>query len=49
MAGEYVLTPSMTFRQIIDRLKTGKVMQNAVFQITIPEGKQLDEIADIIC
>ncbi len=23
-------------------------MQNAVFQITIPEGQQLDEIADII-
>ena len=48
MAGEYVMTPSMTFPQIIDRLKTGKVMQNAVFQITIPEGKQLDEIAAII-
>ena len=48
MAGEYVMTPSMTFPQIIDRLKTGKVMQNAVFQITIPEGQQLDEIADII-
>jgi UPF0755 protein len=48
MAGEYVMTPSMTFPQIIDRLKTGKVMQDAVFQITIPEGQQLDEIAAII-
>ena len=41
MAGDYVMTPSMTFPQIIDRLKTGKVMQNAVFKITIPEGQQL--------
>ena len=48
MAGDYVLTPSMTLPQIIDILKTGKVMQNAVFQITIPEGQQLDEIAEII-
>jgi UPF0755 protein len=48
MAGEYVMTPSMTFPQIIDRLKTGKVSQNALFKITIPEGQQLDEIASII-
>ena len=48
MAGDYVMTPSMTLQQIIDSLKTGKVMQNAVFQITIPEGQQLDEIAAII-
>src|SRR4051794_345510 len=48
MAGDYVMTPSMTLPQIIDSLKTGKVMREAVFQITVPEGKQLDEIADII-
>jgi UPF0755 protein len=48
MAGEYVMTPAMTFPQIIDRLKTGKVSQNALFKITIPEGQQLDEIANII-
>ena len=48
MAGDYVLTPSMTFQQIIDSLKTGKVMQEAAVKITIPEGKQLDEIAEII-
>ena len=45
MAGDYVMTPSMTLPQIIDSLKTGKVMQEAVFKITIPEGYNLDEIA----
>ena len=48
MAGEYSLSPSMTFQEIIDKLKTGKVMEEPVFVITIPEGKQLKEIAKII-
>ena len=41
MAGDYVLTPSMTLQQIIDSLKTGKVMQEAAVKIAIPEGIQL--------
>jgi len=48
MAGEYVMNPSMTLPQIVNSLKTGKVMQKAVFKITIPEGKKLTEIAEII-
>lgn len=48
MAGEYELSPSMEIPEIINRLKTGKVLQQAAFQITIPEGKQLKEIAQII-
>ena len=32
MAGEYVMTPSMTFPQIIDRLKTGKVSAECFIQ-----------------
>lgn len=48
MAGEYVMTPAMTFDQIVNSLKTGKVMQKAVFKMTIPEGKKLTEIAEII-
>lgn len=48
MAGEYEMTPSMTIQQIIDSLKTGKVMQEVVFKMTIPEGMQLTEIAAII-
>ena len=48
MAGDYVLTPSMTLQQIIDSLKTGKVIQEAAVKIAIPEGIQLSEIAGII-
>lgn len=47
-AGDYKLNPSMTFTEIIESLKTGVVMDEAVFQIAIPEGKQLSEIAKII-
>lgn len=48
MAGEYEMQPSMTIKQIVDSLKTGKVMQKVVFKITVPEGKNLEEIATII-
>jgi UPF0755 protein len=47
-AGSYDLTPSMTLSEIVNSLKTGKVMRKAVFKITIPEGLQLDKIAEII-
>ncbi|WP_045517818.1 endolytic transglycosylase MltG [Neobacillus niacini] len=48
MAGEYELSPSMEIPEIINRLKTGKVLQKAAFKLTIPEGKQLKEIAQIM-
>lgn len=48
MAGEYSLSPSMTFPIIIDSLKTGKVDQEVAFKITLPEGTQLEQIAEII-
>jgi UPF0755 protein len=48
MAGDYVLNPSMTLQQIVDSLKTGKVMQEAAVKIAIPEGIQIKEIAGII-
>ncbi|MED4225822.1 endolytic transglycosylase MltG [Neobacillus cucumis] len=48
MAGEYQLSPSMGVPEIVNRLKNGKVLANATFKITIPEGKQLKEIAGII-
>jgi UPF0755 protein len=47
-AGSYDLTPSMTLSEIVNSLKTGKVMRKAEFKITIPEGLQLDKIAEII-
>ena len=48
MAGEYQLSPSMDVPEIVGRLKTGKVLAKASFKITIPEGKQLKEIATIM-
>jgi UPF0755 protein len=48
MAGTYQLNPAMTLPEIIKNLKTGKVMEEVVFKITIPEGKQLRQIAEII-
>lgn len=47
-AGEYQMTKAMTFPEIIDTLKKGKLMQEVVFKMTIPEGKQLQQIAAII-
>ncbi|MFT9596735.1 endolytic transglycosylase MltG [Mesobacillus sp.] len=48
MAGAYKMNPSMTLPEIISSLKTGKVMQEVVMKVTIPEGKQLKQIAGII-
>lgn len=48
MAGEYALNPSMTIPEIIESLKTGKIVEEVVFKMTIPEGKQLSQIATII-
>jgi UPF0755 protein len=48
MAGSYSLSPSMTLSEILAILKTGKVEREAVLKITIPEGKQLKQIAGII-
>jgi UPF0755 protein len=47
-AGNYDLTPAMTLDEIITSLKTGKVMLKAEFKITVPEGLQLDQIAEKI-
>ncbi len=47
-AGTYNLTPAMTLNEIVNSLKTGKVMRKAEFKITIPEGLQLDQIVKII-
>ncbi|MDQ0231544.1 endolytic transglycosylase MltG [Metabacillus malikii] len=47
-AGEYTLNKSMTFNEIIESLQQGMLMQEAAFQVTIPEGRQLDEIASLV-
>lgn len=46
-AGEYTFSPSMTIDQLIQSLKEGKVIADPVYTITIPEGKSVDEIAEI--
>lgn len=48
MAGDYELSPSMGVSEIVNRLKTGKVLKEASFKFVIPEGEQLKEIAHIM-
>ncbi|WP_418909806.1 endolytic transglycosylase MltG [Bacillus pinisoli] len=48
MAGDYVLNQTMTFEEIIASLKTGKILQDAVFTLTIPEGKTIEQIVKIV-
>jgi UPF0755 protein len=38
----------MTFQEIIGTIKQGKLTSEVAFQITIPEGRQLKEIASIV-
>ncbi|MCR2820485.1 endolytic transglycosylase MltG [Lederbergia panacisoli] len=47
-AGNYKFTPSMTLEEIAATLQTGKLVREALFKMTIPEGLQLDQIAKII-
>ncbi|MFQ3542683.1 endolytic transglycosylase MltG [Halobacillus rhizosphaerae] len=46
-AGNYQFTSSMTLDEIIDSLQEGQLMKKAVAKVTIPEGKTLDQIAEI--
>lgn len=48
MAGNYQFSPSMKIADIVSRLKTGRLTAKPVVKITIPEGKQLREIAHLI-
>ncbi|SDB97279.1 UPF0755 protein [Pelagirhabdus alkalitolerans] len=46
-AGDYQLSPSMTLEEISEVLLTGSVGQEAVYTVTIPEGRTLEEIAEL--
>lgn len=46
-AGEYTLSPSLTLAEIIKELQSGKVMEEPIYRITIPEGKSIEQIAEI--
>lgn len=47
-AGDYNLTKAMTFDELIQSLKTGKVYRKPVFTLTIPEGLTLQQIGTIV-
>lgn len=46
-AGQYKLSPKMTLKETIDELQTGKFIEEPIDRVTIPEGKTLEEIAQI--
>ncbi len=46
-AGEYSFTQAMTLEDLIEALKTGKVVKDPLLTVTIPEGKTVEQIADI--
>jgi UPF0755 protein len=46
-AGEYVFNQTLSLDEIIESLKAGKMMAEAVHTITIPEGKTIQQIATI--
>ncbi|WP_411844237.1 endolytic transglycosylase MltG [Salinicoccus sp. HZC-1] len=47
-AGEYQLSPSMDFEKIAKTLETGRVYEEVLHRLTIPEGYSLEQIADQI-
>ena len=47
-AGDYTLSPSLTFDGIIEALQSGKVVEEPVYRFTIPEGKAADQIGEIL-
>lgn len=46
-AGNYELSPSQTIDEVIEELQSGKLINEAIHKITIPEGKSLEEIAEL--
>jgi UPF0755 protein len=47
-AGNYEFTKAMSPKEMINRLQEGKVSNKATVKITVPEGRQLDEISTLI-
>ena len=46
-AGSYTFTPAMTIDEIIESLKSGGLVKAPIDKVTIPEGKTVEEIAEI--
>ncbi|WP_223154980.1 endolytic transglycosylase MltG [Alkalibacillus aidingensis] len=47
-AGEYQFSKSMEIDEIIESLKTGVILVDPLFTVTIPEGSNIETIAEII-
>lgn len=46
-AGEYTLSPSLTLQAIVEELQSGKIIDEPTYTVTIPEGKTVEQIAEI--
>lgn len=46
-AGEYKLAKNMQLNEIVESLKTGKILVDPLFTVTIPEGTTIEQIASI--
>ena len=46
-AGEYTFSPSMSLDEIIESLKSGKIVLETAHRVTIPEGLTLEQIAEV--
>ncbi|MFD2657288.1 endolytic transglycosylase MltG [Gracilibacillus thailandensis] len=46
-AGDYSLSPSMTLAEVTEELGTGSLQQEAQLRVTVPEGRNIEEIASI--
>lgn len=46
-AGNYTFSPSMTIDEIIESLKSGKLVLESTQRVTIPEGLTVEQIAEI--
>ncbi|RLL48007.1 endolytic transglycosylase MltG [Oceanobacillus piezotolerans] len=46
-AGNYTLTQSMSLDEIAENIQEGKVLQEPIYRVTIPEGLTIEQMADI--
>ncbi|SHN10055.1 endolytic transglycosylase MltG [Gracilibacillus kekensis] len=46
-AGDYALSPSMTLAEITSELETGSIQEEPELRVTIPEGRNINEIATL--
>src|SRR5690625_1713541 len=46
-AGKYTFTKAQSFDEIIDSLQSGLLIAKPIHTVTIPEGKTIDEMAEI--